>query len=395
MKKQTTIYVVLLLLVIGIIIIIDANKPKPIDWSPTYDVEHKIPFGLYVFNEEIDDLFKGEEVDKFNITPYEFFDANYDYEEKEYNINGSFINVSELNEIDIESVDELLYFAEHGNTVFLSMQSFPYKILDSLDIHVSSDYYLKDSIVVHNKKAKNKRYYLKEGAGVTYFDSINTNTTTVLGYQNIRNEERANFIHISYGSGSFLLHTQPAAFTNYYLLKDNNYEYAEELLAYLPDNTIYWNTGSMKNERISGSPLRFILAQPALKSAWRIGLIALIIFMIFTARRKQRIVPAITPLKNTTVDFAKTIGNLYYQEGNHDTIIEKKIIYFLEKIRTEYLIDTHTLDETFIDKLHHKTGNTVEDIEKVIRLIKKQRHQFGSTEADLIAINKAIEKLRV
>ena len=54
--------------------------------------------------------------------------------------------------------------------------------------------------------------------------------------------------------------------------------------------------------------------------------------MIFNAKRRQRVVPIINPLPNTTLDFTKTIGNLYYQEGNHQNIVDKKIIYFLEKI---------------------------------------------------------------
>ena len=81
-------------------------------------------------------------------------------------------------------------------------------------------------------------------------------------------------------------------------------------------------------------------------------------------------------LKNTTVDFTKTIGNLYYQEGNHHTIIEKKIIYFLEHIRKEYIIDTYTLDDAFIEKIHLKTGKPVADIQKTVSLIKEHRHQF-------------------
>jgi hypothetical protein len=126
-----------------------------------------------------------------------------------------------------------------------------------------------------------------------------------------------------------------------------------------------------------------------------VAIIAFLVFIFFNARRRQRIVPEIAPLKNTTVDFAKTIGNLYFQEGDHHTIIEKKIIYFLEHVRNVYLIDTYSLDKDFVEKLHLKTGKPIEDIEKAVSLIKKHRHEFRSTEADVLAINKAIENLRL
>jgi hypothetical protein len=196
------------------------------------------------------------------------------------------------------------------------------------------------------------------------------------------------------GSGNFLLHTQPAAFSNFHLLKGGHYKYAEDVLAAIPHGTLYWQTSdNLAGE--SGSPLRYILSQPPLKWALYLALISLFIFMLFNAKRKQRIIAEIEPVRNTTVDFAKTIGNLYYQEGNHHTIIEKKIIYLLEKIRREYMIDTYSLDEAFVERLHLKSGIDKEDIQNVINLVNIQRHKFESTEADVIEINKAIEKLRL
>ena len=118
------------------------------------------------------------------------------------------------------------------------------------------------------------------------------------------------------------------------------------------------------------------------------------IFIIFNAKRKQRIVPIVKPLPNLTLDFTKTIGNLYYQEGDHDNIIDKKIIYFLERIRNEYLIDTTKLDDDFINKLHHKSGKDENDIRELVFLINEHRKSYhGSLEEDLIRINNAIEKV--
>lgn len=394
MNRKLTIYIVLLLLLIGLIIVIDASAPKPINWNPTYASKDKIPFGLYVFDKEAPAFFKGNEVKKFNITPYEYFDDEYDYDEQDYSVSGSFININEdRSDLDSESVNELLFFAEYGNTVFLSMKEFPGKILDTLNVTVETAFFLKDSVsmsLVNNKK----EFWFNEGTGFAYFKSVDTVNTAILGSQTVSNEKLANFIHVKYGKGDIILHTQPAAFTNFYLLKDNNYEYAQTILSHLPDASVHWYEKRFSGE-VSSSPLRYALNQPGLKWAIYFGLISFFIFALFNAKRKQRVVPEIHPLKNTTVDFTKTIGNLYYQEGNHHTIIEKKIIYFLEHIRNEYLIDTYSLNDEFIEKLHLKTGKPKEDIQKAVSLIKKHRHQFQSTEADVIEINKAIEKLRL
>ena len=217
--------------------------------------------------------------------------------------------------------------------------------------------------------------------------------TTVLGYQN-GDSTRVNYIKVKYYDGEFLLHSQPTAFTNFHLLKGNHFEYAQKVLSYIPKNNIYWFIKNQDGQVISQSPMRYILNQPALKWAWYIFLLGTLIFMIFNAKRKQRIIPIKKPLPNTTVDFTKTIGNLYYQEGDHDNIINKKIVYFLEKIRNVYLIDTNKLDDEFIKKLHLKSGKDISDIQRAVFLINTHRKSpHSSIEEDLIQINKAIEKI--
>lgn len=397
MNRKLILYIAFLVLVTGLVIVVDANKPRPINWRPTYAVKDKIPLGLYVLDKEAPALFKGSTLTRFATTPYEYFDPLYNYEEKQYDAKGTFLNISETSELDRESVKELIYFAEHGNTVFLSSKQLPQQLLDTLGIKMNSMFTFKDSVALSfaDKRAGNKKYYINEGVGLSYFDSVQPATTKVLGYQEAGAKQHANFIRVTFGNGRFVLHTQPAAFSNFHLLKGNHHEYAQKLAAYIKPGDIYWHAWQFPGGRsgVSSSPLRYILSQPALKAALYIGLLGLLVFIFFNAKRKQRIIPVVVPLKNTTVDFTKTIGNLYYQEGSHHTIIDKKIIYFLEKIRNEYLIDTYSLDDAFIEKLHLKTGRPLEEIRNIIRIIIIHRHKFESTEADVIEVNNAIEKL--
>ncbi|OXA70597.1 hypothetical protein B0A67_15340 [Flavobacterium aquidurense] len=399
MDKSIKIYIAVLVLILALILITDRDQPKPVDWRPTYAVNDKIPYGLYVFDKEINGFFKNHKVERIATqTPYEFLDANYDdnSEEEDYKIKGTFINISESNTIDDQSIKEIFYFVSHGNSAFLSMRAFPKLLLDSLKIEVISPLQPTGSTLVWlaNKKLTTKKYSFAQNIE-DYFSKIDTLNTTVLGYQsNKLKQKHINYIKVPYKNGYFYLHTQPVAFTNFNLLKSDHYRYAESVLSYLPKGDVFWYTKGQNNESISGSPLRYILSQPALKWAWYLFLIGMLIFIVFNAKRKQRIVPILKPLPNSTIDFTKTIGNLYYQEGDHKNIIDKKIIYFLEKIRLEYLIDTTKLDDTFIKKLHHKTGKSETDIQELVFLINEHRNSYhGSLEEDLIRINNAIEKI--
>ncbi|WP_343697281.1 DUF4350 domain-containing protein [Flavobacterium sp.] len=399
MSKSIKIYISVLVLIFILILISDYNQPKPIDWRPTYSVNDKIPFGLYVFDKEIGGILKNQKVERISdVTPYEFLDSKYDEDSlvETYTVKGTFINISPINNIDDQSMKEIMYFVSHGNNAFLSMSNFPKPLMDSLKIEYKSNFKSADKgFVWMANKNLNRKAYKATGEIADYFSKIDTLNTTVLGYEgDPKNDKEVNFIKVPYKNGNFFLHMHPVAFTNYNLLKKDRSQYTENILSYIPKGDIFWYTKMKTDENVSSSPLRYIMSQPALKWAWLLFLIGMAIFMVFNAKRKQRIVPIISPLPNLTIDFTKTIGNLYYQEGDHTNIIDKKIIYFLERIRTEYLIDTTKLDDVFVTKLHHKTGKDEKDIQELVFLINEHRNSYhGSIEEDLIRINNAIEKI--
>lgn len=439
MSKNIKILIFFLVLVLALIILADSNKTKPIDWRQTYGINDKVPFGLKVFNEESKQLFKNQTIEKFSKTPYEFFynttSENYTYEENvstvvdtvsynsisdtiAYNLDtvtidpnsyeddtdmenvevrndkqGTIFSVSDFYKFDDRSTEELLYFVEEGNTVFLSATTMPDLLKDSLKFEVILRNHIEsrlESTLVNSSI----NFEFDKGATDYYFSKFDKNTTTILGNIKDKKYTLPNFIEIKYGNGKFLLHLQPIAFTNYYLLK-NNYKYIESVCSYIDSEKIFWNVEGAEESSISSSPLRFIFSQPALKWAWYLSLFGIIFFMIFNAKRRQRVIPISEPVKNTTIEFAKTIGNLYFLEKNHKDIAEKKIVYFLEKIRKEYYLETSVLDESFINRLHQKTSKEKVDIVRAINKIIFIKNSSSIIEKDLVELNTLIEKLNL
>ena len=120
----------------------------------------------------------------------------------------------------------------------------------------------------------------------------------------------------------------------------------------------------------------------------------MLLFAIFTAKRKQRIVPVIEPLRNKSVEFVRSVGNLYLQEGDFHDMMAKKAQYFLYKIRTELLIDTHILDENFIKKLHLKTGKPIERIQEAVEYINKAQNPNAQVQKkDLVRMNEVVDEI--
>ena len=393
MNRTIKIYIGLLIFLFGLIAFIELTRERPINWKPTYNEKHKIPFGTYIFHKELEAVFPNQEFTDVRKTPYEFFDEYYDWDEDEYTTTGNFIHVAQYSEMDEISAQELLDFVSYGNTVFMSSNYFPNRLKDSLGFNTTNQYDLKGNsyFTLTNPRFKTDSITIDRGINNFHFSKLDKDLTTVLGHQTFDSIAFPNFIKVNYYQGSFLLHLQPIAFTNYNLLKKNNKKYAEAVLGYLPEDNIFYNSLNKANTNVSGSKLRYILSQDALRYAWYLGLISLVLFLIFNAKRRQRIVKEIKPHENTTVAFTKTIGNLYYETKDHNNLVEKKITYFLEYLRRVYFLDTQILDERFTKLLIQKSGKDKEQIQQLVKSIVHLKAKPQCTEADLINLNKQIE----
>jgi hypothetical protein len=125
---------------------------------------------------------------------------------------------------------------------------------------------------------------------------------------------------------------------------------------------------------------------------WLLFVYGMLLYVLFNTRRRQRIVPVVKPLKNTTVEFVQTIGNLYFQEGSTSNILGKKIIYFLDRVRNTFYLETSRLDDDFAIKLQSKSGKDKELIDDILTCIRDFQKLRTAIQVDLIKLNNLIEE---
>jgi light-regulated signal transduction histidine kinase (bacteriophytochrome) len=126
------------------------------------------------------------------------------------------------------------------------------------------------------------------------------------------------------------------------------------------------------------------LNNPSLKWAYYILLIGVLIYIIFEGKRKQRAIPIVHPLKNQTVDFTRTISNMYYENGKHKDIALHKVQHFLEYIRNTMYLQTSEINDSFIKNLAARSNNSLEDTQTLFKVIDdlKQRSQIDQKELE-------------
>jgi hypothetical protein len=173
--------------------------------------------------------------------------------------------------------------------------------------------------------------------------------------------------------------------------------YVAHVLSYISkDKPIVWFVKGQTNNiniPINETVLSVIFRYPSLQMAWLIFVYGIVLFLIFNAKRRQRTIPVIKPARNTTVEFVKTIANLYFQEGEIPGVVEKKIVYFLNRIRLKYYLDTSILNDSFVEKLHSKSGKDKELIRSIVSFINTFERNKTATQKELINFSKMVEKM--
>lgn len=383
MNKNFKIFAVIAIVVMVIWALFGVNKTEGTDWRKNFKTYQKSPFGLFVFNSEIKDLFKNK-VKKINETPYDYYNKNT---KEPHNI----LLIEQ--DVDIESWSKILDQVSEGSDAMLILSDVPKEVSDSIGYY-DADLSFEDKNVLKLTDTKYQNDFIEldkfpSGRGFTFIKP----GVEVLGKTvEENNSDQANFIKINFGKGHFYVHSEPLFITNYYLLKRGNVKYAQDVFSYLDDRETLWFDES--SSKPSAFFLQFILANPALKYAWWVLLGGLVLFIFFNAKRKQRIVPIIDPLKNTSVDFVKSIGNLYLQEGDFHDMMAKKAQYFLNKVRIDLLIDTQNLDDEFAKKLQLKTGKPMEMINEAVAFIKKALDPYAHVmKEDLPKMNKLLDEI--
>ncbi|NKI26346.1 DUF4350 domain-containing protein [Arenibacter sp. 6A1] len=398
MDKRSKIIIGIFFAVLLAIIAIEISRPRPIDWKPSYSAMDKIPFGGYVLFKELSQLFPNEAITLVEESIYPIL------RKRDSSTMSNYIVINDVVVFDKQEAKQLLHYVHQGNDAFIAATSFDSYLSDTLKIKVKTSYsVLEDTVLLShtNPAFPTKKHLYSKGLNHTYFTAVDSLKTSILGYiepkkkassllddvSNGLKTKSPNFIRVPYGQGNFYLCTAPQAFTNYYMLRGNE-DYVSFSLSYLKNNPIYWDNYKKAGRKIIDSPLRFILSQSALKWGYYTSIIGILLFVIFRAKREQRIIPVIEPLENSSIEFAKTIGSLYFEHKDYSDLIAKKINYFLAYLRTHYYINTDDLSDKTAKELSAKSGKPLKETKEVLEFLKQLKLKTKHSEEDLIALHK-------
>lgn len=362
-------------------------KPQPTDWTATYLKEDKIPYGLYILKQRLADVVPGAKVEISRQPIYNTLKGNHFK-------NSSYLLIAGSIKMDKLDFTQLKNYMNQGNTVFIASFNLGRYLSQVLKTDLSTAVLSKGNGMpinfVNPALKRSKDYVFDQDLGGMYFSRLDSAKITVLG----KNADGGiNFIKYSFGKGALYILPNPQLLTNYNLLDPAGADYAAKALSYLPNTErLIWDEYNTRGNVDDESPLRVFFKYDQLRWAYYLALASLLIFVLFEIKRRQRVIPIIEPLRNTSVDFVKVVGRLYYQQRNHNDLAQKKINYLMEYIRSNYRLKTTTIDQEFEDALVQKSGLDQQTVRELIQVIQTINQSTKVSDEQLIELSKRIEK---
>ncbi|MFT7613446.1 MAG: hypothetical protein ACI9J3_002420 [Parvicellaceae bacterium] len=336
--------------------------------------------------------------------------------------------------LNYDDADELMSFVEMGNVAFISVSELDYALKSQLfwgeesftevDKCMDVNFYHDTMNMIADY-----HWFYEDAQKEAYSDSWNFwnvenlkfDEYAVLSYATMcddigTNEKKPICVRINIGEGQLFLHVQPEMFNNRILMNDiQGIEYAERVFSHIPRGNIYWHTLNGRNSHqylarkgreegaygdgSSGgdnskrrtSPLQFILDSTALRWALYLLLIGLLFYIIFQAKRRRKIIPAGEKRTNSTVEFADTVSELYYQERRHDKLIRHLEAVFMDFVRNKYYMTSAKPDSAYITGLAKKSGIEEEKVKQIYTAFNDAKRSGNVNDEFLIKLHDNIE----
>ena len=407
MNKRFWFFVVAFLV---FVFLLEWNAPSKFVWNPTFNHYDKQPFGCAVF----DSLMKKSTPAGYVVRRKTFplLDREgYGKKPHAFLVMASSIG---LTETDLQALDKLL---KNGNKVFIATS---YLNPDSLfpDLNVSMDgtgafsplqvqAALKHQSILYDTLGwtqqvpyPEKEYHVYSamtGSNVDIEGKVTCDTLLSGWVPKEYSDSTEGYwaprvVSVKRGKGELFLSCEPLLMTNYGILDTQTNGLIFRLMSQFRGLPIIRTEAyGPETEFETDTPLRFWLQNEPLRWAIYLTLGGLLLFCIFYARRRQRVIPVVEEPANRSLEFVKLIGTLYHQKHINRDLLQKKYSYFGEALRRMTMIDVEDVEsrKENIAQIALRAGMPEAEVRMILDRV--ERYLQGNDELKDAALRKAID----
>lgn len=386
-----------LVLLFAFFVMVEYQMPHRFSWNPTYSHRDAQPLGCQLFDSVMSaSLPLGYTVE--NRTPWQLLEDSTFIPPK------SILYLAErISETD---ADNIMKLAGQGHTALVAVTNDLY-LCDTLGIDYRRGWWgdFKPSNYIGRsipptivRFQKDSLFYVVESMNYGYFKIPDSVDCQVLADASaiVEKDSAAQVkfppepdyidtvaVSFSVGKGRIILFSMPMHMTNYGILHPEAGPFIAKMMSQVAQNPVVRIDRSEVAQR-EQSVFYVLLGEPPLRWALYLVLTSIVLFCVFTARRRQRVVPVISPPQNRSLEFVKLIGTLHYQDGFHSDLLKKKLAYTAEEIRRVTGIDILDDDSDDYEQLARIAGRDPQQMRVFLRNARKgAQGQHLVTEAEL------------
>ena len=407
MNKRFWFFVVAFLV---FVFLLEWNAPSKFVWNPTFNHYDKQPFGCAVF----DSLMKKSTPAGYVVTRKTFPQLEREGYGKKPHAFLVMASSIELTETDLRVLDKLL---KNGNKVFIATS---YLNPDSLfpDLNVSMDgtgafsplqvqAALKHQSILYDTLGwtqqvpyQEKEYHVYSamtGSNVDIEGKVTCDTLLSGWVPKEYSDSTEGYwaprvVSVKRGKGELFLSCEPLLMTNYGILDTQTNGLIFRLMSQFRGLPIIRTEAyGPETEFETDTPLRFWLQNEPLRWALYLTLGGLLLFCVFYARRRQRVIPVVEEPANRSLEFVKLIGTLYHQKHINRDLLQKKYSYFGETLRRMTMIDVEDVEsrKENIAQIAIRTGMPEAEVRMILDRV--ERYLQDNVEVKDAALRKAID----
>ncbi|HLK97656.1 MAG TPA: DUF4350 domain-containing protein, partial [Hymenobacter sp.] len=107
-------YLIILLVTVAAYMLFEYYRPKPLDWTPTFENDDKIPFGTQALYELLPDIMQQPTIRLVRLPVYNFLN------DSTLPAHSNYVFVSQQFRADLNDLKQLLAYVERGNNVLIA-----------------------------------------------------------------------------------------------------------------------------------------------------------------------------------------------------------------------------------------------------------------------------------